>query len=53
MTLYTINEVAEIMSVHRETIRRWIASGKLESVRYSERTIRIPQESLDKMKGKK
>jgi excisionase family DNA binding protein len=53
MNLLTIREAAEAVGVHRNTIRNWIDSGKLQAIRYTPRTIRIPAENLDNMKGKK
>lgn len=31
MKFYTTDEVAEILSVNAETVRRWIRSGQLEA----------------------
>lgn len=31
MKLYTVTEVAAILKVHRETILRWIAEGKINA----------------------
>jgi DNA (cytosine-5)-methyltransferase 1 len=35
--LLTINEVAKMLRVHPETLRRWDNDGKLKSIRVSER----------------
>lgn len=35
--LLTINEVAKILDVHPETLRRWDNEGKLKAVRVGER----------------
>lgn len=40
--LYTINQVAAILSVSTKTVRRWIDSGKLIAVRPGPRSMRIP-----------
>jgi excisionase family DNA binding protein len=31
MKFYTVEEIAEILCVNQETVRRWIRSGKLET----------------------
>jgi len=35
--LLTLDEVAETLKVHKETLRRWDKSGKLKAVRISSR----------------
>lgn len=35
--LLTIRQVAEILNVHTETLRRWDKSGKLKAIRVNER----------------
>jgi len=35
--LLTIRQVAEILNVHVETLRRWDKSGKLKAIRLNER----------------
>lgn len=35
--LLTIRQVAEILNVHVETLRRWDKSGKLKAIRVNER----------------
>lgn len=44
---YTAEEVAEIMKVTTESVRRWIRDGKLKSVKLSGKFIRISQADLD------
>ncbi len=44
----TIDEVAEIVGVHRDTVKQWLQDGKLGSVRIGHRTIRIMPDALDK-----
>lgn len=47
---YTTDEVAELLKVHRETIRRWIVSGKLHAIQLpSERgSYRISEQDYEK-----
>ncbi len=42
---YTVQEVAEKLSVHEETVRRWIKSGKLKAERFG-RAWRIRESDL-------
>jgi excisionase family DNA binding protein len=44
--LLTIAEAADLLRVDRSTIRRWIASGRLNADRYGARSIRIPRTEL-------
>lgn len=44
---YTTEEVAEIMKVTTESVRRWIRGGKLQSVKLSGKFIRVSQKDLD------
>lgn len=46
--IYTIPEVAEMLSVHRDTVQAWIEEGKLGSVKIGHRTVRILQSDIDK-----
>lgn len=48
--LYTVTEVAQILSVHRETIRRWIKKGSIKATKV-ENLYLISQDELDKIKG--
>jgi len=45
--LYTTNEVAEILKVHKRTIFRYIESGKLKATKIGQ--WRIKKEDLDKL----
>jgi excisionase family DNA binding protein len=47
--LLTIQEAAGIMRVHRNTISRWIAQGRLIAIG-TEQTKRIPIENLLNMR---
>jgi len=44
---YTAEEVAEILKVTTESVRRWIRYGKLKSVRLGGKYIRVSQADLD------
>lgn len=45
--MLTSKEVAEKLSVHPSTVRRWIREGKIESIRFG-RDYKIPEEALEK-----
>lgn len=47
--LLTIREAAEELRYSPATIRRWISAGKLEHVRFSQRGVRVPRESVDRL----
>jgi len=40
-------EVAEILGIHPKTVHLWLRTGKLEGIKISSRSWRIPQESLN------
>ena len=44
----TIHEASEILLVHKATIRRWIASGRLPAYRVG-RLVRIKASDLDNL----
>ena len=46
--VYTIEEVAESLQVHSETVKKWVQEGKLGAVKIGYRTIRILQSDIDK-----
>lgn len=46
---YSPREVATLAGVHPSTILNYIRDGKLQAVRLSERTIRIPARSVQKL----
>ena len=48
----TIKETAAIFRVHERTIRNWITDGKIRAVKIKG-TIRIPDEEVEKLLGKK
>ena len=37
----TINEVAELLSVHRNTVLRWVKSGKIACTRFGRNSIQF------------
>lgn len=45
----TIKEAAKIFGVHCQTIRNWIRDGIIKAVKI-ERTVRIPDEEIDRLK---
>lgn len=47
MKLYTINEVAEILSVTPRTVQNYIRDKKLESTKINDYLVRITEEQLD------
>lgn len=49
--LYTINQVAEMLSVHANTVRRWIKSGKLKTVKLEVGTDRITETEVKRFVG--
>ena len=48
--LLTIKQAAEALGVHHNTIRNWINDGRLTSIRFTPRTIRIPADNLNNIK---
>jgi len=49
-TMLTVNEVAEILKVHPQTVYRWIYSGKLNALKIGG-VLRIGEEELNKFIG--
>ena len=47
MKLYTINQIAEIMQVNRNTVSRWIKNGQLKSIKINDKNVRISEEQLN------
>jgi excisionase family DNA binding protein len=43
--VYTVQEVASLLSVHEETVRRWLKGGKLEYIDLGYNHYRIPVDS--------
>jgi excisionase family DNA binding protein len=49
--LYTVDEVADRLHVHPETVRRWLRSGRLEGVKLSASGVgsyRVPESAVAK-----
>lgn len=46
---YTISEVANILSVHVDTIRMWDAQGKITPIRVGNGWRRFPQSEIDRI----
>ncbi len=46
-TYYTTDEVADLLKVNRESVRRWVRDNKLKAVKLSGKFIRISQADLD------
>ena len=46
--VHRIAHAATLLQISQQTIRRLIASGKLQSIKISERAVGIPVASLDK-----
>ena len=44
---YTVDEVAEILSVHRQTVLSWISKGVLLACKLGNKTFRIEKRDLD------
>lgn len=51
--MITIKQAAEQLQVHPNTIKNWIKAGRIEAVKLSERTVRINQAEIERMKGTK
>jgi excisionase family DNA binding protein len=48
--LLTVDDVAERLQIHPETIRRWLREGRLEGIRLSRRAgWRVRPEAVEKM----
>lgn len=47
--LYTINEVAEKLRLKPHTIYRWVWSGRIKALKLGDKTIRIPEEEVQKI----
>lgn len=50
MPTHTIQEVANELQVHEDTVRRWIKAGKVKVIRLGHRTVRITEEEFDRIK---
>ena len=45
--MLTPSQVAELLGIHIKTVHLWLRSGKLQGVKISYRTWRIPKKALD------
>jgi excisionase family DNA binding protein len=46
--LYTVRQVAELLSMHRESVYREVREGNLRAERLSPRRMRIPASELER-----
>ena len=46
-TYYTTEEIADLLKVNKESVRRWVRDNKLKAVKLSGKFIRISQDDLD------
>lgn len=46
--LLTIQQAADLVQAHPQTIRRWIYEGDLKAYQFGQRLIRIPRDELIK-----
>lgn len=51
--LLTLQQVADIMQLHVETIRAWVRERKLTAIRISAREYRVRRSDLDKFLQKR
>ena len=49
--LYTVKEVAEILSVSQNTIWRWVREGKLKSIKLSNGATRFTEKDIQEFMG--
>lgn len=47
--LFSLSETASMLGLSLTTIRRWSASGKLPTVHFSKRTVRVSRNILEDM----
>ena len=48
---YKVKEVAEMFRVSAQSIRDWIKIGKIKAISVSERTVRIPESEVERLKN--
>lgn len=46
--MYTVTEVAKMFSVSRQTVLKWIKTGKIKAVKVV-KVYRIPKEEIDRL----
>jgi excisionase family DNA binding protein len=49
--LFSLSETADIVGLSLTTIRRWSASGKLPTIHFSKRTVRVSRSVIEAMLG--
>jgi excisionase family DNA binding protein len=49
--LYTVKEVAKILSVSQNTIWRWVREGKLKSIKLSNGATRFTEKDIQEFMG--
>jgi len=47
--LFTLSETANIIGLSLTTIRRWSANGKLPTIHFSKRTVRVSRSVIEAM----
>jgi len=47
--LFSLSETANIVGLSLTTIRRWSASGKLPTIHFSKRTVRVSRNVVEAM----
>jgi excisionase family DNA binding protein len=45
--LYTLSDTSKILGLSLTTIRRWSASGKLPTIHFSKRTVRVSRSVIE------
>jgi excisionase family DNA binding protein len=45
----TVQQVAALLSLNKRTVYEWIWSGKLESVRFSRKVLRVRESSIARL----
>ena len=48
--MYKVSEVAKLFDVSRQMVSRWIEEGKISAIILGEKTRRIPESELEKLK---
>ena len=49
--MYTLKEVAELLRVDIQTVRRWTREDKIKYIKVGERFIRIPGNEVKRLLG--
>ena len=51
LDLLTVEEVADLLRVNRQTVRNWIDNGQLPSIRVGSRRVRVQRPALEAFIG--